>query len=175
MLTIIRTQARTKHWRQAFLFISYYVTGALMPVWLSFLLLLLLSQPIGLGTFVDSGQFAIYAAAALSPIVYALSKQGSGQERTFYLLLISICLIVAAAIFSGLIVVDSLDIRYINVPFLRIASITIYAFALVATFFVNLHDDVYSEINFEQEQRHRQDQLAEQFDRTLPSIEEGKT
>lgn len=174
MLKIVLTQTRKEHWRHALLSIGFYATGALMPVWLSFLLLLLISQPIGFGTFLDNGQFAIYAAAALSPILYPLSRQGSGQERTFYQLLILICLIVAAGIFSGLTVVESLKIGdlHINVGFLRASSITIYVVALAATFFVDLHENVYNELNVTEERSHRQETLGEEFDRELRSLEE---
>ena len=145
-----------------------------MPVWLSFFLLILFSQPLGFGTFLDNGQFAIYAAAALSPIFYLLSKQGSGQERALYQFLIVICLIFSATIFSVLTVADSTPLGdlHINVVVLRIASIAIYVFALVATFFMELHEAVYSEVNFGKEQLSRQDQLEEEFDRTLKSMDQ---
>ena len=137
-----------------------------MPVWLSCVLLLLVSQPMGFGKFLDNGEFAIYSAAALSAIFYPLSKQGSGQERTFYLLLVLICLISAAGIFSGLTVASSLTIGdlHINVGFLRVASITIYVFSLVAMFFVELHENVYSEINIPEERSLRQNRLEDEFD-----------
>ena len=174
MLKIVLTQTRKEHWRHAFLSIGFYATGALMPVWLSLLLLFLISQPIGFGTFLDNGQFAIYAAAALSPILYLLSRKESGQEPAFYQLLILICLIAAAAIFSGLTVVDSLNIGqlHINVFFLRASSITIFGIALAATFFVDLHENVYSEINVTEERSQRQVRHEQEFDRELRSLEE---
>ena len=145
-----------------------------MPVWLSLLLLFLISQPIGIGTFLDNGQFAIYAAAALSPILYSFTKQESGQEKTFYHLLILICLIASAAIFSGLTVVESLNIGqlHINISFLRASSITIFAIALAATFFVDLHENVYNEINVAEERSHRQERLGQEFERELRTLEE---
>ena len=65
MLKIVLTQTRKEDWRHASLSLGYYAAGALMPVWLSIPILLLISQPMGFGTFLDSGQFAIYSAAAL--------------------------------------------------------------------------------------------------------------
>lgn len=173
MLKTVLTQARLEHWLRAFLSIGFYIIGALMPVWLSLVILLLISQPIGFHTFLDNGQFAIYAAAALSTILYPLFKQGSGQERGLYHLLILTCLIAAAGIFSGLTVVDSLKIGAldINIAFLRFASIAIYVFALIATLFVQLHEDVYSELNLTGERSQRQDRLEEEFDREFPSLE----
>ena len=153
-----------------------YAAEALMPVWLSLILLLLITQPIGLGTFLDNGQFAIYAAAALAPVLYLLTKQGSGQERTLYVLLIVVCLLVAAGIFSGLTVAESLIGELnINVSFLRIASITMYAFALFATFFMDLHENVYNELNVAEERSHRQESLDKQFDGELRSLERDTT
>ena len=177
MLKVVLRQARKEHWRNALLSIGFYVMGALMPVWLSFVLLLLFSQPIGLGTFLDNGQFAIYAAAALSSILYSLSKQGPGQERTFYQLLILFCLIVAAAIFSGLTVVDTLKtVDFpINVAFLRASSITIYVVALAATFLVDIHENAYNELNVAEERSHRQERLEEEFSREMGSLEEDST
>ena len=173
MLKAIRTQARVEHWRQGLLWIGFYAVGALMPVWLSALLLVLFTKPIGLGTFLDDGQFAIYAAAALSPVLYALYRQGSGQERTLYLLLTLFCLIVAAGLFSGLTVVDTLRIGdlQINVTVLRISSLTIYAIALAAMFLVEVHENVYNELDVPVERSARQDVLDQEFDQVLDSLE----
>ncbi len=177
MLKIILTQARKEHYLHALLSIGFYAMGALMPVWLSVLLLLLISQPIAFGTFLDNGQFAIYAAAALSPILYPLFKRESGQEKILYLWLILICLIVAAGIFSGLTVVDSLRIGdlHINVPFLRTLSITIYLVALTATFFVDVHENAYNELNVAEERSNRQGKLEEEFNREQRSLEDDPT
>ena len=137
MLKVIREQARREHWRDAFLSIAFYAVGALLPVWLSVLLRLLFSQPLGFDTFLDNGQFAIYSAAALSPVFYLLLKQGPGAESRLYLLLALVCMIISAGVFSGLTVVDTLSIGDIpiNVFFLRVSSITIYFISLAATFF----------------------------------------
>ena len=145
-----------------------------MPVWLSALLLVLFTKPIGLGTFLDDGQFAIYAAAALSPVLYALYRQGSGQERTLYLLLTLFCLIVAAGLFSGLTVVDTLRIGdlQINVTVLRVSSLAIYVIALVAMFFVEIHENVYNELNVPEERLGRQVKLEQEFDQALDSLED---
>ena len=172
MLKLIRSQAKKEDWLHALLSIGYYATGSLMPVWLSFLLLGLVSQPIGGDAFLDNGQFAIYAAAALSPILYQLSKKGSGQEGSLYQLLILICLIIAAGIFSGLTVVESVSIGSldIHVWLLRVASLVIYAIALVATFFLDLYENVYDGVNPVEEQSNRQQRLEDEFDQQYPSL-----
>ena len=174
MLKMVLTQTRFKHWRHGFLSIGFYVLGALMPVWLSLLLLQLISKPIGLATFLDNGQFAIYAAAALSPVLYFLLRQGAGQEKTLYSLLTLVCLMIAAGIFSGLTVVESLRIGdlQINVTFLRGSSLMIYIVALMAMFFVEIYENVYNEIDVPEERSQRQDRLEKQFDRVLDSIED---
>ena len=174
MLKTVFTQSRKQHWRHALLSIGFYIMGTLLPVWLSLFLLRLFSQPIGFGTFLDEGQFAIYSAAALAPILYSLSKQGSGQERTLYQLLIMICLMLAAGTFSGLTVVESLTIGQLHVDILvlRISSIAIYGLALVATFFLDLHENVYGELNVAEERSHRQDRLGKEFDLELRSLED---
>lgn len=175
MLRVVLAQARLEHWRHASLSIGFYVTGALMPVWLSFLLLLLISQPIGYGTYLDNGQFAIYAAAAFSPVLFSLWRQGTGHERIFYALLILICLIIAAGIFSGLTVAESLTLRNlkINVMFLRVSSISVYIVALIATFFVDLHENVYTELDVPEERIHRQAVLERAFDQEMDSGDSG--
>ena len=172
MLKIIRTQTKKEDLGHSLLSIGFYAAGSLMPVWLSSVLLILFNQPVGIGTFVDNGEFAIYAAAALSPIIFLLFKQTSGLEKALYLLLVLLALIIAAGIFSGLTVVDTLPLGQfpINTPFLRWWSITIYIIALVATFFVDLHENVYNSLNMEQERLDRQTELETEFDEVLSSF-----
>ena len=180
MLKIVLTQSRMEHWRHAALSICFYAFGALMPVWLSLILLVSFSKPIGLGIFLDNGQFAIYAAAALSPLLYALFTQGKGQERALYLLLILcgliLCaLLVAAVTFSGLTAVEPLTIGEleINVAFLRVSSMTVYFVSLIAMLFFQLHEIVYNEVNIPEQRSIRQDRLEEEFDRLVDSPENG--
>ena len=174
MLKVILGQARKEHWRDASLSIAFYAVGALLPVWLSLLLRALFSQPLGFGTFLDNGQFAIYSAAALSPVVYLLLKPSPAAEKRLYVLLAFIGLIFSACLFSGLTVVETLNIGdlQINVIFLRASSITIYLVALTAMFFVDLHENVYQEVNIAEDRQNRQGRLEEEFDRELHSLDE---
>ena len=174
MLRIVLTQSRREDWRHAFLAIAYYAAGALMPVWLSIPVLYLFSQPMGFPTFIDSGQFAIYSAAAFSPILYPLTRQSPGAEKTLYQLVIHICIVLAAGVFVGLTVIDSLDLGHIpiNLPFLRASSIIMFLFALGAMFFIELHENVYNEIDVTEERLNRRERLDEEFDRALQSPEE---
>ena len=171
MLKTVLTQTRTIHLRDSLLSMGFYVIGSLMPVWLSLPLLVLISQPIGFDAFLDNGQFAIYGAAAAAPILYSLFRQSPGAERALYFLLMLVCLLLTVAIFSGLIVVDSLSIGQlqINVSFLRILSITIYIAALLAMFFVDLHENVYQMVDVSGDRLQRQDKMDEQFDREQQS------
>ena len=174
MLKIVLTQSRKEDWRHALLSVGYYAAGALMPVWLSVPILFLFSQPMGFPTFIDSGQFAIYSAAAFSPILYPLTRQNPGAEKTLYQLVIHICIVLAAGIFVGLTVIDSLDLGHIpiNLPFLRVSSIILFVLALGAMFFIELHENAYNEIDVTEERLNRRERLDEEFDRGLQSTEE---
>ena len=66
------------------------------------------------------------------------------------------------------------DLR-INVSFLRGLSIAIYAVALAATLFVDLHDNVYNELNVSEERFSRREKHEEEFDRELQLLEEETT
>ena len=119
-----------------------------MPVWLSCVLLLLINRPVTFGTFLDDGQFAIYGAAAAAPLLYLLFRDNRGREHMAYFVLILLCLLLTVAIVSGLVVVDAVDHLSIgkidvNHTLLRWLSVGIYLFALLAMFFMTLHENVY--------------------------------
>ena len=177
MLKTVLTQTQIIHLLDSLLSLGFYVIGSLMPVWLSLSILALISQPIGFHTFLDNGQFAIYGAAAAAPLVYSLLRQSPGAEAALYILLLLVCLLGTVAIFGGLIVIDVIDSLsigqlQINVTYLRIASIIIYLFALVATFFINLHENVYQAVDYPGRRKQRQEELEQQFDSEVQSPNE---
>ena len=168
MIRLILSEAKIDDWSHAFMFMAFYVFGSLAPVLLSSVLLVLFTKPFGIGTFLDNGEFAIYTATALAPIFYLLFKRDSGLDKLLYFLPMLGALLVATAVFSGLTIVDSFEIKelQINTTFLRASSITIYALALLATFLVRLHENVEGVVNVEQGRKDREDELNEQFDAT---------
>ena len=170
MFRMIRYNADWKHVRDAILYIIYYAVGTLMPLWAGLLLLSLMNQPIGSNTFLDQGQFAIYSAAALTPVVYVLSKDHKGHETAFYMLIMVVCLLISVLIFT-LAESTSLapDTDSPNKSYLRIASVIVYIFSLFATFCLQLFDSTYNDFDMQAARQTRRDSLEVDFEREFNS------
>ena len=170
MFQRIRHNTKWKHLKDTFLYVFYYGAGTLMPIWLGMLLLALFDQPIGLTSFIDQGQFAIYSAAAITPLIYILVKNHKGLESASYTLVLIICLIVSALIFT---VADSRSLPLFtlepNKEYIRVSSICIYGFSLLAIFFIQLHESTYDAFDMQADQQTRVGSLEASFDRELNS------
>lgn len=61
-MDFIEAVRRTKreHWSDAISWLFLNLIGGLMPLWGLWILLRLFSQSIGLGTFTERGEFALY-------------------------------------------------------------------------------------------------------------------
>ena len=167
MFNLVRHQAAGEHYRQSGLYVAYYTLGTLLPVWLGAVVLYLLSKPIGLGTFLDNGQFAIYAAAALGATIYILKRQDSGNENNLYVLIAIVCLILAAAIYVALTVSEALTVAHlpINTPALRVLSLALYATSVVATFYTDLYQTVDHASAYRERREQGQEDLNTEFER----------
>ena len=80
-------RAKKEHYLEAAVWLGYHVLGSLLPVWLGILLIVFVVQPFGFADLIDRGEFAIYSAAIITPVIYALLKDRQSKEKDFYVLI----------------------------------------------------------------------------------------
>lgn len=160
MLHII-IRAKWRHIGETGVWLGYHLLGSLLPIWLSGFIFAFVAQPVSLADFLDKGEFAIYAAAMITPVIYALTWENPGKEKAFYSLVTIICLIVASCIFILTIFPTfewiTIETRKAN---LRIASVAIYLISLLAAVLWRVYDNVYTELD-----------IGEERDATLNSLD----
>lgn len=170
---MIRTvfRAEWKHLREAGLWLAFHFVGALMPVWVGLLILMFLVQPVSLGDFLDKGEFAIYGAALIAPVMHALLKEHPGDEKTLYFLIALVCLIIATIIFL-ITVFPSLepDIIPDDRTYLRVGSIVIYGISLGAALLLRVYENIYSDFDVNEERQAAQQTLDAQFDDEMEAL-----
>ena len=172
MLNMVRHEATREHYKQTAIYVAYYTCGSLLPVWLGIMVILLLSKPLELGTFLDSGQFAIYAAAALGASLYLLKRQNSGNESHLFLLVTIVCLVLSAAMYVALTVVDALTLVHleVNIPLLRILSLVLYVVSLLMTFYLELYQNVDHARAYQARRSRDQKDMESEFEREMNAL-----
>jgi hypothetical protein len=64
-----------EHWRESLLLTLFTVGAGLSPVWIGWILLKVYHQRPTLAAFAHNGDFAIYSAALVAPIIYLIVKE----------------------------------------------------------------------------------------------------
>lgn len=70
--------ATGEHWRETLILTGYTVLGGLAPLWIGLLLLRWYSQDVTLPTVASHGEFALYSASIVAPLLYQLGRDRSG-------------------------------------------------------------------------------------------------
>ena len=175
--------AKWGHVGDAGVWLLFHLVGSLMPVWLGLVILRLLSLPFGFGDFLDKGEFAIYSAAIITPVIHALTWEHKGSEKALYVLVTIICLLVATTIFivtlfpSGqvffVIALPTGQIEFVEPDknYVRIGSVIIFVISMSAAILLKIHDNILlSDSNFEEQRQERQDSLAAEYERELERL-----
>ena len=175
MFEVVWHQAKWEDYTQTAFYLMYYTSGSLLPVWLGVTILILLGEPIGLGTFLDDGQFAIYAAAALGASLFFLIKQNPGGEIHLLVWIHMICLIIAAAMYAALTIANSIVLEqlHIDTALLRILTLSLFLVSLGMTFYIQLYENAnYGAEDIESRRRQVQENLDTEFERELEELED---
>src|SRR5437899_544887 len=64
-----------EHWRESLVLMLFTVVAGVAPVWIGWILLKVYSQNASLARFAHNGDFAIYSAAIVAPIIYVIVKE----------------------------------------------------------------------------------------------------
>lgn len=101
---------KKQHYLDALSWLAYTCLGGLLPLWGSWLLLKVCNQPTPLKDFVGNGEFALYAAAFLSPAMYQLFRTNKGgfPAGKWFGLLVFFLLAFSAILFAGVLVTQKI-------------------------------------------------------------------
>ena len=154
-----------------------------MPVWLGLVILKLLTLPFGFGDFLDKGEFAIYSAAIITPVMHALTWDHKGSEKALYVLVTIVCLLVATAIFivtlfpSGhvffVIVLSTgqIDVVEPDKNYVRVGSVIIFVISMSAAILLRIHDNVIQGDEYiRKQQQETQEDLGAQVKQELENL-----
>jgi hypothetical protein len=91
-----------EHWRESLLLTLFTVGAGLSPVWIGWILMKVYNQNPSLAGFAHNGDFAIYSAAMVAPIIYLIVKehQVPFASRAIYTLISVVILVFAVAAYA---------------------------------------------------------------------------
>jgi hypothetical protein len=166
-------KASTKqHWWDTILWFLFTVLVSLLPVWGSCIIFGLFSLPIKFETFISGGEFAIYSAALLAPVLYTILKELGApfRPRTIVGLLAIVFLMVSAILFAGVTAgtrtsEGSSPIK-INIAFLATVSVILFILSAILTFFVKLIDTIAAAPDIYDMRTKETETLSKRFDET---------
>ena len=167
--TVIK--AKWRNFWEAILWTVYHAGGSLLPVWFGLMLLAFTYQPFGFAEFIGKGEFAIYSAAVITPVIFTLVKEGQGLESAAYTFISLAFLIVASFIFliTGFpdVNLGGIELRNENI---RYVSVCIYVLSLFAALMLRVHDNALADVDINEERQQSQQKLDSDFDREMEEL-----
>lgn len=114
-----------KHLLDALFLLLFTIMGSTLPLWGGALLIRLSDQWQSWSTFCFGGEFAIYSAALLAPILYIVLKDYRKTQRSLIQFPVIIMLLTSAILFAG---VKSRELLGLTVDRLFLRDITLVLF-----------------------------------------------
>jgi hypothetical protein len=159
-----------KDWWRSFIWLVFTVIGGLVPLWGGWIILNLFGRQVSWFDFVRHGEFALYAAAFITPAFYLISKEATGTfpQRQFLLLVGLMGLLVATVIFAGVTAAIAPSsggpLPSLNEQFLSRSSWILLVFSLIYAFAVTLTDTIRTQTDPQRIAREQQVDLERSFD-----------
>ena len=157
-------------WRETGSWLFYTLTGILLPVWCSCLLLKLFSQKIQWIDFFRHGEFALYSAAIITPAIYLILKEKFNipfLRRHLCGFLAFAFLIFSTLIFAGVTVIavnQNVQRPVLNESFLVRSSIVVFCLSVFLVFFVTLGDNLITREDLREVEQQSSKKLEKDFD-----------
>ena len=164
--------ASRQHWWDTIVWFLFTVLVSLLPVWGSCIIFGLFSLPIEFQAFIKGGEFAIYSAALLAPVLYTIMRELGApfRPRTIVGLFAIIFLMISVILFAGVTSTARTSegpssIR-INILFLSRVSIILFILSAILTFLVKLIDTITAAPDLYGIQAEETEMLSKKFDET---------
>ena len=155
--------SRSGHWRDAFYWFLYAVVGSLLPIWGSIILFALLGTWPGWDFFFSHGEFYIYSASFLSPMLYILHK----IARVTVITVLTYFFVVACAIlFAGTAMSSVAQAETpIDLAFLKYSSYLLLLLSMAITYVSKVRENVRLSSDPETLRRSEVDELENEVNR----------
>ena len=159
-LRVIR-QSSWKSWRETLSWLGFHTLGALMPLWGSYFIFRIRGEPIYWHDLTRHGEFALYAAAFLAPILQLIVNNIRDSKRVLggIALLVGVTGLLLAALMYGTIATNSSADR----EFIFRASVALLLGSLTFSFFVTLIENERLTFDVRELEQQSQDKLKERF------------
>jgi len=180
-------KVKREHWADATWWLFASSIGALMPIWLTWFILVLFQLPVKFQTFTQNGEFALYSASLLSTAFYVITKdyapakikeffkkskspsiKASFPAQLFFVLLCFVITLLSALLFTGTTIwnlpENSLSINLnlvhnLSIIFFVLATVISYVITAIDNSAIGQTDEDYRELF-----RKGQDELQQKFD-----------
>jgi hypothetical protein len=178
---------KKEHWIDATWWLFASSIGALMPIWLTWFILVLFQLPANFGLFTQNGEFALYSASLLSTAFYIITKDYAPSKikeffrkskapsikatfpaQLFFVLLCFITALLSALLFTGTTIWHlpgnslNINLKFVNtwsIIFFIVATGISYVITAIDNSASGQSDEYYRELF-----RKGQDELQEKFD-----------
>lgn len=144
-LTSVLKNATRAHWGDAFTLLLYTVLGGLLPVWVGMIVAGLFSDSARLIDFASHGEFAVYSAATIAPVIYLMVHERQVvpfPRRAVFVLVTITCLVLSVAFFGIIAAVtgEMVSAQQVNVEFLATTTFVLFVFCVLLYFLSTVID-----------------------------------
>jgi hypothetical protein len=165
---MILFQAIRSQWKETTVWLLYTLVGGLLPVWGGAVLIKLFFRTPELGNFADNGEFALYSAALVAPLLYFITKDlktSNFAYRPLMALATIVILLVSTLLMAAVNSLGAVGIPVsVDKVFLRNWTIWLLFFSVVLSFVVTALDSARMSLDYNSVMQQNYENLQNQFE-----------